>query len=81
MSEKEEMMRVSKQFKEEMMEAIQMGLPINPQWLEEKYAELWGENPAKMFSQGRQGKMQQGQEQPGQGKQPLPIQTKGKGLS
>ena len=47
--------------------AMELGLQVNPEFMEERYAEVWDEDPSKMFlkeqTQGQQG-APQGQQQP-----------------
>jgi hypothetical protein len=39
-------------FQEMVMGAVNLGFPINPDWGMERYAQIWEEDPGKMFNRG-----------------------------
>lgn len=49
-------------FGAEIENALAIGLPLNPDWLKERFAETWEENPDKMFGVPQEQQEQQGQQ-------------------
>ena len=61
-------------FADEVTQAKNLGLNINPQWLQQKFGEKWGEDPNKMFEQAPQGPPQ-ATGKPGEGGAEQPVTT------
>jgi len=46
-------------FSQEITDAVNLGLPLNMDYVMEKFAEVWGDDPTKLFSKGQQQMAQQ----------------------